>query len=607
MNNKKHKFALRKATLCITLAFGGVFGIGTYLPAAADGSVLPATQQMEFAVVLPLQNTAELDQLLAQQRDPQSPNYHRWLTPQDFKTRFGANPDSLARVIQHLQSNGLTVVSEHAQGIRVRGDAAAIQTALGLSAQPQTSRGMKRMLSARNQSLRAELRNEGAIVAAFAPIPNRRVHSVITGPVPANRYGTDGAYWFTDIKQAYDFPAYPSVTGAGATVAILMASDVLDSDTAAVFNHEKWTENTGLPVPSLVRVPVLGGAAFDPQSGASMEASLDVQQVMGMAPGATTMLYNVPDLSNNSLLTAYQQIVTDNKADIVSSSFGGPEDLYTAAYNQGTDYTSILQAYEQIFKQGNAQGITFVASSGDSGGLSVPEVGYFYGATSAKYVAGVEHPASSPSVTSVGGTNLQTVTGQGLNSSYVSENAYGDPLVPSDPYGTGINVTGGYWGSGGGVSKVFAQPAYQKLVNTGSTSMRTVPDVSLMEGGCPGTAVQPCGANRSAVVISFNGTLQGAIGTSVSAPQFAGALALAVQNFGGRLGNINTMLYQKALVQSHHIGAPVFHTGVQGFNGYEYTAPVYNQVIGLGSPYVRQLIGAPKAGPAGNPKTKTNP
>jgi subtilase family serine protease len=606
LHKKIGQSAIRAAVLTLCLSFA--YGDANAAPVATEAlSAVPATQQLEFQVILPLQNRDALHQLIAQQHDSSSANYHHWLTPTEFKARFGANPDSVARVVQHLQRYGVSVVQEHAQGLRVRGDASAVSAALGISLHSKTVAGVKRVMSDRSQTIRAELRNEGAMVSAFVPVTPHQPHSRNVGTLPTNRYGAYGAYWFTDLKEAYDYPAVTSLNGHGATVAIVMASDVQDSDTALVFNHENWTSITGLPVPTITREPILGGAAFSTSNDASFEASLDVQQVLGMAPGANVILYNIPDLSDNSILTAYQQVVTDNKADVVSSSFGGPEDLYTAAYNQGTDYTYILQAYEQLFEQGNAQGITFVASSGDNGGLAVPSVGYFYGATSASYQPGVETPAVSPSVTGVGGTNLQTVTGQGLDSAYVGENAYGDPEVDHDPYGVGINVTGGYWGSGGGVSKVYSQPQYQKLLPTGST-MRTVPDIGVMEGGCPGgLAVTPCAPARSAVAVAYNGGFVGAIGTSVSAPDFAGALALAVQNTGTRLGNVNYLIYQKALLQSHHIGVPVFHTNIAGFNGAEYTAPVYNQVIGVGTPDVRLLINAAKAVPSGTPQTPSNP
>jgi hypothetical protein len=71
-----------------------------------------------------------------------------------------------------------------------------------------------------------------------------------------------------------------------------------------------------------------------------------------------------------------------------------------------------------------------------------------------------------------------------LQSTYVSDNAFGDPLIPYDPFGVGNTASGGYWGSGRSVSVVFQKPAYQFLVNTGA-AMRSIPDISMQMGGCP--------------------------------------------------------------------------------------------------------------------------
>ena len=50
-----------------------------------------------------------LQQLLAAQQDPKSPQYHRWLTPAQYGARFGASDDTLAAVTNWLKSNGLSV------------------------------------------------------------------------------------------------------------------------------------------------------------------------------------------------------------------------------------------------------------------------------------------------------------------------------------------------------------------------------------------------------------------------------------------------------------------------------------------------------------------
>ncbi|HZV93069.1 MAG TPA: S53 family peptidase, partial [Caldimonas sp.] len=585
---------------CVALAFG------TAVQAASPAlqSAPAATQAVQFEVFLPLRHQAQLDALLLQLHDQNSPLYRHWLTPQEFTARFGADPDSVARVERALQRRGLVVDEVGARSLSVSGTSAAVRSGLGLDLRSlQTARGM-RVVAAHGAVLPAELTNEGAVVAAFRPVVIHKRHGrrvALDSDLPQNRYGPTGPYWFTDIKQAYDMPSYKALTGKGVTIAIVMSNDFLDSDMALYFGHEH------LPVPRIVRVPVKGGAPFDPDG--SFEVSLDIQQAGGMAPKATIRAYNLPDLSDDSILRAYNRIVQHNAADIVSSSFGGAELFYTAAYNGGTDYTDILQIYESIFKQGNAQGITFVASSGDSGGLGATTPDYFSGSPSAHFIPGVEHPAVSPHVTAVGGTNLVTTNVAGsLQSRYVTENAYGDPELPYDPYGLGSNVSGGYWGSGGGESVIFAKPAYQYLVPTHST-MRTVPDVSLQMGGCPlGISQLPCGTPRSASVVAVGGGLYGVIGTSVSAPGFAGVLALFEQALGGqRLGNVNGLLYTEAALQSLSPGLGFFHRNIDGFNGYDYTARVYDRVVGVGTPRVRNMILTPQLPAAGDPQSPSNP
>jgi subtilase family serine protease len=447
----------------------------------------------------------------------------------------------------------------------------------------------------------------GAQVAAFSPAVHVRSHASRIAPVPANRYGTTGPYWFPDLKQAYDFPSVQALDGHGATIAIVIPSDVLDSDIAGYFAHEK------LPAPSIVRRPVFGGTPFDPNDGSSLEAALDVEQSAGMAPGATIMLYSLPDFSDASVIAGYLSIVEDNQADIVNSSFGGAEGLYTAAYNGGSDSTWLLRLEDEIFKQGNAQGITFVASSGDSGGLGLPPLAYVTTPPQdppvvvGSYLPGVEFPASSPNVTAVGGTNLLTTSAPpSLQSKYVSENAFGDPEEPNDPYGTGNLISDGYWGSGGGASVLFAKPDYQKLVKT-LVKMRAIPDVSLHMGGCPVGAVLPCGDDRSSVVAAWNGAFYPVVGTSASAPEMAGLLALEEQNQGGRLGNINYLMYAQAASRQAG-GLTYFRQGIPGFNGYySTTASGYNLVLGNGTVYGRNFIFAPSTPPAGDPQTPSNP
>jgi subtilase family serine protease len=434
-------------------------------------------------------------------------------------------------------------------------------------------------------------------------------------PLPNNRVSPRGDYWFTDLKQAYEYPTAQSVTGAGRVIATLISGDFKNADMDAYFSHEL------LATPKLVRRPVLGGAPFDP-SGGSVETTFDIQQLGGMAPGATIVHYNIPDLSDSAIIAGYTAVVEDNVVDILSSSFGGCEKFYQPAYNNGVDMTGVLRVFDDLFRQGNAQGITFVASSGDNGGLGCLDPAYLLTPPTnppsvvGRFIPGIESPASSPNVTAVGGTNLVTsFNPPSLQSTYVRENADFDPLVPYDPYGVGNLASGGVWQGGGGESIFYAKPLYQLGANTGTTN-RAVPDVSLHMGGCPTISNYPknpstgrpaCPEDRSGDYAILDGQLIGLVGTSASSPDLAGLLALEEQAMGGkRLGNVNVQIYALAVLNAAS-PSKFYHQNIPGNNGLFTAHPGYNLVVGNGTVIGRNFVGLPNAPPAGDPQTPSNP
>jgi subtilase family serine protease len=427
-----------------------------------------------------------------------------------------------------------------------------------------------------------------------------RPHSHKTA-LPENRYSPEGGYWFDDLKQAYSYPSYQAYNGKGVTIGILMSGDFNQPDMTTYFAHEK------IASPKYSTVNIDGGSPFDVNG--SFETHLDLQQSGGMAPKANIILYNLPDLSDDHILDGLSKIVTDNKADVVSMSFGGPEVFYTAADNDGEDFTYFLQEEDDLMAQGNAQGITFIASSGDSGALSaIPVVCFNGGPSCGTFQPSAEFPASSPHVTGVGGTNLiTTYSTTNLNSTYVREQAYADPLEADIFYGT--SATGGYWGSGGGDSIFFHKPAFQALTHTRNKKFRTVPDLALHMGGCPfGTVNGICDPDDSSDIEAIGGEYVGVIGTSASAPDFAGLTALTIQRYGHRLGNENYYIYPLALAQSFGFPIHVFKTGIPGFNGLYYTTPHgYNRVLGNGTLDGAEFLLAPFVPVAGTPQTPSNP
>jgi subtilase family serine protease len=631
--------------IMLTLALGSYAALSA--PSLGGAQAAPAVMQaaspaatVAFSVYLPLRNQPELESLLAELHDQNSSKFQKWLQPSDFLQRFGPSAADLAALRTSLTSHGFSVIESNAHGLRVQGPVSAVSRAFGVGVQTRSQNGRTRFMARGGLQLPNELAALNARVVGLDTLPEHHVHSRATkrlvGPIVENRYTDVGSYWFDDLKQAYDYPAYSAKTdGTGVNVGILMSDLLYPDDLAAAFNHEKFTAITGKPAPTVTTVKIDGGGVVN--GNGSFEASLDVQQVLGGAPGAKVTLVSIPDLSNQSILDGYTYIVDNNTFDIVNSSFGGCELEYFPAYNQGEDFRYVLQALHEVFQQGNAQGITFVASSGDQGGPACPSPDYgFAGATNNVFGPGISSPSDDPDVTAVGGGNLITAADGTLNSAYVRESAFGDPLLPYDIYGVGQLVSGGFWGAGGGISSYFKKPLYQLLANTGTFAWRTNPDVGMMVGGegfsalngsapgfCNGTAIS-CSADDSSVLTAYdiddpdNGGFFFTIGTSVSSPEFVGALSIYEQQFGKhhRQGNVNYFLYAQGAIQSLFGGtrAPAafqfYHRNIPGYDGYwnaGFPSYNYDYIYGNGSPDVRKLFGLKNYPAAGLPQTPSNP
>ncbi len=609
----------------------------------------------QFSVYLPLTHTAALEQLLREQVDETSPNYHHWLTPAQFKSQFGPSRTDVAKAKSLLESAGFTIVGEQTQNLQVTGPVWAVEKAFATQLERvKTPKGRIR-LEAVNHSLTLPqaLASMGAVIPQFTPHLFAHVHSkpgrkLATISPLARLSSNDSFYYPNDLNEAYQLPSFRTevrplrgrkpaqIAGVGATIGIVISSIIDPDDLAKTFNSsfpisptaslvQAYSANSNLPVPTVTIRPVDGGSgAFNPNTADAFEASLDTQMSLGTAPGAKEIVYDMPELSDDAILDAYTAVDEDNKVDVVSSSFGECELDFTAAYNGGTDFTSILETFHAAFQQGNAQGITFLASSGDDGAPACVSQAFSNNPTDGtNFVLGVENPADDPSVTAVGGTNLQTSATPGVDdATYKSENADFDPRLPAQFQISAtqtVSVGNHTWGSGGGFSQIFSKPLYQFLVNTGSATHRAVPDVSLMMGGCPGdadlAALDCTMAPRSAVIMWFAGSPTLVIGTSASSPEMAGVLALAVELNGGRLGNVNPLIYALSAVQTLAGGtrAPTafqyFHRNISGNNNGYAVKPgqAFSEVLGNSTLDVKNFLQLQFAAPAGAPNTPGNP
>ena len=554
-----------------------------------------SNEAADFDVYFPLRNKAELDKLVLSQVDKGSGQYHKWLTPAEFQARFGPAEETVTQVTAELNGLGFHVAGRLGQMLHVTGSVAAVEAAFAVEIDHgRFAEGTEALVASGALRLPPSLAASGAQIPQFTTVGPFRRHSQRVDMAPQARpdnFNSElGPYLTADLRQAYDYPSSGSVTGAGIVIGILMSGAYDASD------MELYFENELLPKadwPKLSTIAINGGAPFSVEN--STETHLDIQQSAGMAIGTTEVLYNLSDLTNPVVLYGLNRMVSDNVVEIVNMSFGEPEVDYLASNNGGIAQTYLLAIEDMLFEQGSAQGITFVASSGDHGGdpKSAP---------ANHPVTTVEAPASDPYVTGVGGTNLVTAFTSGSNNSaYVSEFE-----LPDSEKG------GGVWGSGGGKSIVFAKPSYQKLVTTPSTSMRTVPDLALHMGGCPSDATDDCQDTRSADFVAIGGQFEEVIGTSASSPDIAGMYALAAKlTKGHRLGWMNTALYQAAQYQANHPSVVIYrHKAITGNNSiYQIKAP-YDLVIGNGTIDARLFIEGlldVSLTASGIPGTATNP
>ena len=132
--------------------------------------------------------------------------------------------------------------------------------------------------------------------------------------------------------------------------------------------------------------------------------------------------------------------------------------------------------------------------------------------------------------------------------------------------------------------------------------MRTIPDIAMHMGGCPGGTIQPCNPDDSSAVTAIGGNFYLLIGTSASAPEFAGLLAVTEGTIGTRLGNANGYIYFSALLQ----GSGAFHNAIPGDNGYPSNRG-YNYVVGNGTPKAAAFSLNFESPLSGVPQTPTNP
>jgi uncharacterized protein (TIGR03437 family) len=529
-------------------------------PEADRGPVDPA-MQMEHIVVAfrpsPTQQT-DLDQLLADQQNPNSSRYHQWLSPEDFSLRFGLSPADESRVVAWLKSEGLDV-KQRARGrnwVAFSGTAGQVGRALHTQIRRFSTTAGDHFANAAEPSVPAALEE---IVAGFSGLDDFQPESHAR-LVPSPQYTLGSNHYLVpeDLATIYNVaPLYKNgLDGSGQGIVIVGQSAVDPADLQA------FKTRHNLPANDPKMIPYSTDPGF---TSSELEGVLDLEWAGAMAPKAT--IYYV---YGTSAFSAMSYAINLNIAPVISVSYGTCEN------------NASPQFYRALAQQANAQGITLVVSSGDSGGASCDRQGVAPQATKGLVPA---FPAILPEATAVGGTQFNEGSGNywGTNSpnlgsalSYIPEKAWNE------------SSTAGVLSTGGGISRIYPKPSWQIAPGITDANFRHYPDISLSAAG------------HDAYIITYLGALAAVSGTSAGAPTFAGIVALLNQyqvtngtQAKPGLGNINPQLYrlaQSAPTAFHDVttgdnivictlGSPDCLTGSYGYAA----GPGFDLATGLGS------------------------
>jgi len=439
--------------------------------------------------MLQYNHPAELASLVDAQSNPSSSLFRHFLTSDQFNNYFAPTPQQQAFVVATLQAAGLRVTQAFPNRtlLDVQGTSAAAEAFFGTevhtvvqaqygarfaNVKPLTvpatiasfvsSVGLSNLVVARPRPL---LKSHVASAAVAQPLGSvQSAQKLCSTGQPENGPLQDSVgHLATGIAKAFDFPVQHGCNGAGRTAAIVIDGPIQQSD-INLYMNASGVKQTG----TFTNVPVNGGSTV-----VSGEGSLDVETIIGLAPGANVLAYVIPDLGNGSIEDGFAQAVSDNVADVVNLSIGECE----------TGDLSFAAATEALAVQGASKGITFVGTSGDAGSDNC--------GTGNK----------PPIVSSPGGPHFLAVGAIDF-----TQNSTTGALT--SVFATGAD---GFL-SGGGVSTVFPLPSYQKGIKNVIASGRNQPDLSL-----PGVDVAVFDSKQDP-------TESGADGTSWAGPEVTALL-----------------------------------------------------------------------------------
>ena len=559
-----------------------------------------ADAQPVTRILLVLQRSAEqeaaLRQLMEQQQSKNSPNYHAWLTPEQFGRQFGPADADVQAVTDWLTAHGFQniKVTKGKVVLEFSGNAGQVRNAFGTEIHEFNVKGEEHFANVSDPQIPAAL---APVVRGIRSLHNfhpkaqaRQLGSfrrMETGEIRPLFTYTDANGQFFGVGPA-DFAAIYSVpttlTGAGTSIAIVGQSNINLQDVT------DFRAMFGLPAYTSGQLNViLNGPDPGLVDGDEGESDLDVEWAGAVAPAATinfvtTQMTQTDGTAGIDGSALY--IVDNNVAPILSESYGACE------AGLGTGGNAF---YNSIWQQAAAEGITVVISAGDNGSAACDPATAPANQDAATLGLAVNGIASTPFNIAMGGTDFDDVGNQSkfwntTNTStttppavpasalgYIPEKTWNDSCATAGTSGctatiisgnssSGIDLVAGSGGpsncstltTSGACAAGYAKPTWQQGL-TPADNVRDIPDVSLFSsdsGASSGTSKSfyivcqsdqdptgdtGCNLTKFTTTTPFH-DFQAVGGTSAATPTFAAIMALVNQQFG-RQGNANYALY----------------------------------------------------------------
>ncbi|MGH9430214.1 MAG: S53 family peptidase [Terriglobia bacterium] len=539
----------------------GYYGVHPDPSVAPLAGPVPPDTNISLAIGLPVRDPSGLKDFIKQVSDPKSPNFRKHITQAQFTATYGAASADYSALHDWVTSHGLTVAATYSNNLlmTITGTAAQIGQALYVNLVFRLRKdGSKFVAVDRDPSI-----NLSVPILQISGLADFRIP---TRAVTLNGTGSGNNYRAADLRNAYLGVGSPcqSLDGTGQVVGIVDFDTFQTSDIAAYDALQVPAQ--GQPPRPAANITIVATEGGNPAPNSALEATLDIDLVRAMAPGAQILFFQGSTGITGHLDDILHAMATSSPALTVAScslSFGRSDNS------------------QQALDQMAANGVSFFTASGDSGDIGDPQSNQ-----------------NMDNQTLAGGTFLSTnpVTGGAYPSNYYS----GETTWVGNGFGTGGGVMDGnnkngncycwpynlgpFSCCGSGVSIPDYQLATMEgsaAANGGSTEWRNYPDVAMLA------------ANAEVI---FQGQTAIVQGTSLAAPLWAGFIALvnqrSLQSGGGLMGFLNPTFFDIGLTRgsSNDLYSICFNDIQDGASNFDGFGPGFKSVsgydlaTGLGSP-----------------------